>query len=212
MSNLIVKYSRAYLLHIYKAYGNTIINNTKQQQQLDLWCWTPYFVWPSEILMKYPFLVGDLSSFILSTCTMYLSFFFLQRRHEWHQSHPYDKCQSLWRITLIYSVLLNTTDVNIAFQWKLSFLKFPRIFTYKWQFSYFSVLFVPLQYCILSLEKKKTKKKTEKNSYALLLPHGGIWCVCALDHFRDTLGVWSIYLLTAAPLSVPLLTCKFTWM
>ena len=37
MSNLIVKYSRAYLLiHIYKAYGNNIINNTKQQQQLDL--------------------------------------------------------------------------------------------------------------------------------------------------------------------------------
>ena len=35
-------------------------------------------------------------------------------------------------------------------------------------------------------------------------------CVCALDHFRDTLEVWSIYLLTAAPLSVPLLTCKFT--
>ena len=34
--------------------------------------------------------------------------------------------------------------------------------------------------------------------------------VCALDHFRDTLRVWSIYLLTAAPLSVPLLTCKFT--
>ena len=34
--NLIVKYSRAYLLHIYKGYGNNIINNTKQQQQLDL--------------------------------------------------------------------------------------------------------------------------------------------------------------------------------
>ena len=31
MSNLIVKYSRAYLLHIYKAYGNNIINNAKQQ-------------------------------------------------------------------------------------------------------------------------------------------------------------------------------------
>ena len=163
MSNLIVKYSRAYLLHIYKAYGNNVINNTKQQQQLDLWCWTPYFVWPSEILMKYPFLVRDLSSFILSTCTCIYHFFFLQKRHEWHQSHPYDKCQSLWRITLIYSVLLNTTDVNIAFQWKLSFLKFPRIFTYKWQFSYFSVLFVPLQYCILSL-KKKTKKKTQRKT------------------------------------------------
>ena len=163
--------------------------------------------------MKYPFLVGDLSSFILSTCTC-IYHFFLRKRHEWHQSHPYDKCQSLCRITLIYSVLLNTSDVNIAFQWKLSFLKFPRNFTYKWQFSYFSVLFVPLRYCILSLKKKnrKKKKKTEKNSYALLLPHGGIWCVCALDHFRDTLGVWSIYLLTAAPLSVPLLTCKFTWM
>ena len=149
MSNLIVKYSRAYLLHIYKAYGNTIINNTKQQQQLDLWCWTPYFVWPSEILMKYPFLVGDLSSFILSTCTCIYHFFFA--KETW--------MTSMWRITLIYSVLLNTTDVNIAFQWKLSFLKFPRIFTYKWQFSYFSVIFVPLQYCILSLEKKRQKKK-----------------------------------------------------
>ena len=104
MSNLIVKYSRAYLLHIYKAYGNTIINNTKQQQQLDLWCWTPYFVWPSEILMKYPFLVGDLSSLFLFYLHVHVFIiFFLQRRHEWHQSHPYDKCQSLWRITLIYS-------------------------------------------------------------------------------------------------------------
>ena len=110
---------------------------------------------------------------------MYLSFFFLQRRHEWHQSHPYDKCQSLWRITLIYSVLLNTTDVNIAFQWKLSFLKFPRIFTYKWQFSYFSVLFVPLQYCILSLEKKRQKKKNwEKQLCTVATTWWNLMCMC----------------------------------
>ena len=118
---------------------------------------------------------------------MYLSFFFLQKRHEWHQSHPYDKCQSLWRITLIYSVLLNTTDVNIAFQWKLSFLKFSRNFTYKWQFSYFSVLFVTLRYCILSLKKKK-KNLRKTAIYALLLPHGGIWWCMCLRSFQGHSG------------------------
>lgn len=100
MSNLIVKYSRAYLLHIYKAYGNTIINNTKQQQQLDLWCWTPYFVWPSEILMKYPFLVGDLSSFILSTCTCIYHFFFA--KETWMTSIP-----SIWQVSELVAYNIN---------------------------------------------------------------------------------------------------------
>lgn len=108
MSNLIVKYSRAYLLHIYKAYGNTIINNTKQQQQLDLWCWTPYFVWPSEILMKYPFLVGDLSSFILSTCTCIYHFFFA--KETWMTSIP-----SIWQVSelVAYNInLFSSTEYN----------------------------------------------------------------------------------------------------
>ena len=108
MSNLIVKYSRAYLLHIYKAYGNTIINNTKQQQQLDLWCWTPYFVWPSEILMKYPFLVGDLSSFILSTCTCIYLFFFA--KETWMTSIP-----SIWQVSelVAYNInLFSSTEYN----------------------------------------------------------------------------------------------------
>lgn len=108
MSNLIVKYSRAYLLHIYKAYGNTIINNTKQQQQLDLWCWTPYFVWPSEILMKYPFLVGDLSSFILSTCTFIYHFFFA--KETWMTSIP-----SIWQVSelVAYNInLFSSTEYN----------------------------------------------------------------------------------------------------
>ena len=145
-------------MHIYYIYTKlmriTLLITLNNNNNLTYNVEPPNFVWPSEILMKYPFLVGDLSSFILSTCTC-IYHFFLQKRHEWHQSHPYDKCQSLCRITLIYSVLLNTSDVNIAFQWKLSFLKFPRNFTYKWQFSYFSVLFVPLRYCILSVKKKK---------------------------------------------------------
>ena len=109
MSNLIVKYSRAYLLHIYKAYGNTIINNTKQQQQLDfIWCWTPYFVWPSEILMKYPFLVGDLSSFILSTCTCIYHFFFA--KETWMTSIP-----SIWQVSelVAYNInLFSSTEYN----------------------------------------------------------------------------------------------------
>lgn len=99
-SNLIVKYSRAYLLHIYKAYGNNIINNTKQQQQLDLWCWTSYFVWPSEILMKYPFLVGDLSSFILSTCTCIYHLFFA--KETWMTSIP-----SIWQVSELVAYNIN---------------------------------------------------------------------------------------------------------
>ena len=171
---------------------------------------TPYFVWPSEILMKYPFLVRDLSSFILSTCTCIYHFFFFAKE-TWMTSIP-----SIWQVSelVAYNInLFSSTEYNwceYCLPMKSVFFKISTKFYLKGQFSYFSVLFVTLRYCILSL-KKKEKKTWEKQLYMHCYYHMVEFdCVCALDHFRDTLEVWSIYLLTAAPLSVPLLTCKFT--
>ena len=66
---------------------------------------------------------------------------------------------------------------NTPFLWGFSPpLFYPRNFTYKWQFSYFSVLFVPLRYRILSLKKKK--KKWEKQLCTVTTTWWNLMCMC----------------------------------
>ena len=137
--------------------------------------------------MKYPFLVRDLSSFILSTCTCIYHFFFA--KETWMTSIP-----SIWQVSelVAYNInLFSSTEYNwceYCLPMKSVFFKISTKFYLKGQFSYFSVLFVTLRYCILSLKKKRKKNLRKTAIYALLLPHGGIWLCMCLRSFQGHSG------------------------